>query len=156
MESEGEDRQQQQQQESPCCCLIFTHPFHTTTSRLPLPLAITSDAHFTPSTHFVLIIPFLGWRGDGESTLWRKEKESTAFISKQTHLAFQIPISFVTFLFQWQTKLGKKSWDSSLPPDSAYMLFSGKTFPLVLLHLKILGLLSSGAGNFEAGVFKFP
>lgn len=66
--------------------------------------------------------------GEMENLLFEEEKKSAMLIAKQTHLAFKIPVTLVTFLFWRQTKLGKKSWDSSLPPESAYLLFS---FPLL-------------------------
>lgn len=99
--------------------------------------------------------PLLGLMGRWKIYSLNERKKNNSVYCKAVSFSFSNPCHLCDFPVL-KSKLGKKSWDSSLPPESAYLLSSGKTFPLTLLPLKMLGLLSSGARNYEVTVFKFP
>lgn len=117
----GEDRQQQQHDSLPAVVSALhtppTQPHLSYLSHLPLHQMCTSPHPLT----LLLLSP--SWAGgEMENLLFERKEKTTVIIAKQTHLAFQIPFkSLVTFPFRRQTKLGKKSWDSSLPPDGAVL-----------------------------------
>lgn len=101
--------------------------------------------------------PLLGLVGRWKIYSLNERKKINSVYCKTDSFNFSNPWHPCDFSVS-KTKLGQKSWDSSLSPNGAYLLSSGKAFSLFLLPLKMLlkCLLSSDARNYAVAVSKFP
>lgn len=84
-----------------------------------------------------------------------KQNKSIVIIAKQSCRAFQISVILVTFSFRGQTKPGKKPWASSLLPDTAYLLSSGK-FPPYSSCFKSARFVLQWCQELWSGCFPVP